>query len=52
MAEFEKAGIPTVGFVDRTFEKNWQASSKVFGVKVLQKLLVPRPFVGLVAKDV
>jgi len=52
MAEFEKAGIPTVGFVDRTFERNWQASSKVFGVKVLQKLLVPRPFVGLVAKDV
>lgn len=52
MAELEKAGIPTVGIVDRTFEKNWLASSKVFGVRVLRKLLVPRPLVGLVAEDV
>ena len=52
MAELEKAGVPTVGIVDRTFEKNWQASSKVFGVKVLRKLLVPRPLVGLKPEDV
>lgn len=52
MAELEKAGVPTVGIVDRTFERNWQASSKVFGVKVLRKLLVPRPLVGLTAEDV
>jgi hypothetical protein len=52
MAELEKAGVPTVGIVDRTFEKNWQASSRVFGVKVLRKLLVPRPLVGLKPEDV
>lgn len=52
MAELEKAGVPTVGIVDRTFEKNWKASSSVFGVKVLRKLLVPRPLVGLKAEDV
>src|SRR5690348_10898823 len=52
MAELEKVGIPTVAFVAQSFEKNFQASAKVFGVENLQMAVVPRPLVGLSADDV
>ena len=52
MAELEKVGVPTVAFVARSFEKDWQASAKVFGVKELPWVTVPRPFVGLDAEDI
>ena len=52
MAELEKVGVPTVAFVAQTFEKDWQASAKVFGVKELPYAVVPRPFVGLAAEDI
>src|SRR5512140_1830216 len=52
MAELEKVGVPTVAFVARSFEKDWQASAKVFGVKELPWATVPRPIVGLTAEDI
>jgi len=52
MAELEKAGVPTVAYVARSFEKDWRASAKVFGVKDLLSVTVPRPFVGLAPEDV
>ena len=52
MAELEKAGVPTVAFVSQSFEKNFQASAKVFGVGNLPMAVVPRPLVGLVAEDI
>lgn len=52
MAELEKAGVPTVAFVVQTFEEDWRTSAKVFGLKALPYVLVPRPFVGLAAEDI
>jgi len=52
MAELEKVGVPTVAFVARSFEKDWQASARVFGVKGLPWATVPRPLVGLDAEDI
>ena len=52
MAELEKVGVPTVAFVAQTFERDWQASAKVFGVKELPWVTVRRPFVGLDAEDI
>ena len=52
MAELEKAGVPTVAFVAQSFEKDWKASARVFGIKELPHVVVPRPFVGLDAEDV
>ena len=52
MAELEKAGVPTVAFVARSFEKDWYGSARVFGVRQLRHALVPRPFVGLTAEDI
>src|SRR5450759_1453702 len=52
MAEMEKVGVPTVAFVARSFEKDWQASARVFGVKELPWTTVPRPIVGLTAEDI
>ena len=52
MAELEKAGVPTVAYVDQSFARDWQGSAKVFGVKQLARAVVPRPFVGLEAEDV
>ena len=52
MAELEKVGVPTVAFVAQSFEKDWQASARVFGVKALPWATVARPFVGLDAEDI
>src|SRR5512142_1296775 len=52
MAELEKAGVPTVAYVARSFEKDWRASAKVFGVTELPSVTVPRPFVGLAPEDI
>ena len=52
MSELEKVGVPTVAFVAQTFERDWQASAKVFGAKELPWVTVPRPFVGLDAEDI
>ena len=52
MAELEKVGVPTVAFVARTFERDWQASAGVFGVKDLPWATIRRPFVGLDAEDI
>jgi len=52
MAELEKAGVPTVAFVDQTFQKDWHGSAGVFGIRRLAKAVVPRPFVGLAEEDV
>lgn len=52
MAELEKAGVPTVAFVAQTFERDWQASARVFGLRELPWATVRRPFVGLVAEDI
>jgi hypothetical protein len=52
MAELEKAGVPTVAFVAQTFERDWQASARVFGFKDLPAASVRRPLVGLDANDI
>jgi hypothetical protein len=41
MAQFERAGLPTVGLVSRSFEDDWEYSAKVFGMPDLPYVVVP-----------
>ena len=36
----EQNGVPTVGFISKTFEHDFQASAKVFGVPSLPYVIV------------
>jgi len=52
MAEIEKAGIPTVSFVNKDFARPWKVYSSQFEVAELAKALMPRPFAGMSGAEI
>jgi hypothetical protein len=52
MAELERAGTPTVGFVAQRFEGDWRASAKAFGVEQLRYVLFPEVLTGITRESI
>ncbi|HJN88228.1 MAG: hypothetical protein QF714_10225 [Dehalococcoidia bacterium] len=52
MAELERAGKPTVGFVAKRFEGDWRASAGAFGVEQLRYVVFPEVLTGITPESI
>jgi hypothetical protein len=52
MAELERAGKPTVGFVAQRFEGDWRASAGAFGVEQLRYVVFPEVLTGITPENI
>jgi hypothetical protein len=52
MAELERAGKPTVGFVAQRFEGDWRASAGAFGVGQLRYVVFPEVLTGIAPESI
>jgi hypothetical protein len=52
MAELERTGKPTVGFVAQRFEGDWRASARAFGVADLRYVVFPQVLTGISPENI